>query len=984
MTLLETERLVRKISELLRQGGSPELAPKLAGDFAAGCHAANLRVQQCEAMIRAGDRPQAIQLAEASPHLLDLLAVLEFPGAEEWRVYCQQNSLPVPDRMDARAVQTLNDCYAQGITTGHPLYAAYRGAVLHRNDEEALQTLRSITRLNPADANAAAELARLDAKVLAVKVEHLAGSLAGVEPALLVAEIEAIEAFGFKQKPDADVWRQAQAVRCEFLLAETARLQSTSRWQEALAKLDFIHRLIEDVKVPLPVAARQQLDTLEAWARGEQAKDEKEREFQSLLSRLHQQIQQSEEKDTSARYVELPELRDDFEALHKVWRSLTDFTRPIPEAAAFSFRKRAALLESEIARRTAIHRRLIVAGAVLVLVIGATLVWLALGRMKAHALTRQLQAAITQRQVRAVDKLLEQAHREKRGEAGVVAAGETFAAREHALLANFDAACDQLPRQFTGEPDAARLAVLAGQLAQAREALEALAPDLKTEREPRLQVYEKKWQGYLTDCGAVVNRLLEQWISAAEKQGGELDYRSPLDQAARQLAALSDGLQKIQDRETGFGKHLSLRGDLLERTAAVRGKYAAYDGELKKIDEGMAAIRKARTFSEYSGGIKLVSSSEFSGAPAALAASAIQSLDLGDETTLQFLLAATNASTWAYLKKPGTAGFIPEVVMPAERKMLQDLESDPAVNAAHRHYRLWLDREGNNKVDWITVDALDDSTGWKKIKAWTRSDSATSASFQDHDYGCFDGLYKLSPAQPVYRLEQLDVPDETAPFHSVGLEKVWPGGETYAKPMLEVLDSLKASPEGSPLFRAWLFLRLAEVMKLQPNAWGWTSCPAARAQEAQIRALVGGSFDSGDWFVPAKVNACAQKLDRFFASVKPVSDARQAQGLLALARSLAKSGLQYAGYVGLDGKPNFTEIVAAGEVFGYSAARRQPVLLPSRIETRLALNEPAMPLSPLFILDRPLHDYLADAGVNPGDASFRGVLPPLFPEPAQP
>src|SRR6266542_4473143 len=198
MTLLETERLIRKMSELLQQGGNPDIAPKLAGDYATACHAANLRLQQCEAMIKASDRHQAIQLAETAPNLLDLITLLEFRSADDWRGFCQQNALPVAERIDARSVHALNDCYAQGITTDHLLYAAYRKAVLNRNDEEALQALQSIARLNPTDANAASELARLDAKVLAARLEHLAGMLSGSEPALIVAAIEAIEAFGFK------------------------------------------------------------------------------------------------------------------------------------------------------------------------------------------------------------------------------------------------------------------------------------------------------------------------------------------------------------------------------------------------------------------------------------------------------------------------------------------------------------------------------------------------------------------------------------------------------------------------------------------------------------------------------------------------------------------------------------------------------------------------------------------------------------------
>jgi hypothetical protein len=215
------------------------------------------------------------------------------------------------------------------------------------------------------------------------------------------------------------------------------------------------------------------------------------------------------------------------------------------------------------------------------------------------------------------------------------------------------------------------------------------------------------------------------------------------------------------------------------------------------------------------------------------------------------------------------------------------------------------------------------------------------------------------------------------------LEKVW-SGDSYSKRLLEVLDSIKDSGEGSPLFRAYLFLRLVDLMNLQPDAWGLTFCPEARMHESQIKSIVGGQLDSGDWFVAGKVNSCGEKLEQFFASIKSVSYTKQADGLLTLARSASKSGLQYVGFVGLDGKPNFIENSISGEVFGYSAVRKQPVLLAAKIEAGQPLKEQAMPLSPLFALDSPSKEYLTQAGVNPSDASFRGALPPLFQDTVQP
>jgi hypothetical protein len=354
----------------------------------------------------------------------------------------------------------------------------------------------------------------------------------------------------------------------------------------------------------------------------------------------------------------------------------------------------------------------------------------------------------------------------------------------------------------------------------------------------------------------------------------------------------------------------------------------------------------------------------------------VQSLKVSDETTLRILLGATNAGDWACLGRE-TGRFVPETVMPAERLILQQLNNDPAISSNHRRYHLWLDPDGTQTLDWITVGPFYNMLGWKRIKAWSPSRFPTIVQFQDRDYGFFDGQYRLSPTQLVYRVEDLGNLQETAAFYSVGLEKVLSGNNSYAIPLLEVLDSIKDSHAGSPLFRAWLFLRLTDLMKCQPAAWGLDFCPAARADQVQIEKITGGPLDSGDWFVPARVNSYGEKLEQFFDSKKSVSYAKQAAGLFALSRAVAQSGLRYAGFVGLDGKPNFVGSSAPREIWGYNSSHSQPVLLAMKAGAS-SFREPAMPLSPLFALERPRKEFLADVGVNPEDPCFKDVLPPLF------
>ena len=98
--------------------------------------------------------------------------------------------------------------------------------------------------------------------------------------------------------------------------------------------------------------------------------------------------------------------------------------------------------------------------------------------------------------------------------------------------------------------------------------------------------------------------------------------------------------------------------------------------------------------------------------------------------------------------------------MPAERDYFQRLFDDPAVNASHLHYRLWLDTGNTKSVDWITAGLMSESEGWKKIRAWTAAANADSATFDDHEYGSFSGQLKLTPTQPIYRLETIAEPTD--------------------------------------------------------------------------------------------------------------------------------------------------------------------------------------------------------------------------------
>src|SRR5665213_3719998 len=94
MTLNQAERMARKIGELVGHATPDAQAARFAQDYADLSRAANRRLEQCALMIEAGQSLQALQLAETPPPLLDLITVLSFRQAAEWRAYCQAHQLP--------------------------------------------------------------------------------------------------------------------------------------------------------------------------------------------------------------------------------------------------------------------------------------------------------------------------------------------------------------------------------------------------------------------------------------------------------------------------------------------------------------------------------------------------------------------------------------------------------------------------------------------------------------------------------------------------------------------------------------------------------------------------------------------------------------------------------------------------------------------------------------------------------------------------
>jgi hypothetical protein len=339
---------------------------------------------------------------------------------------------------------------------------------------------------------------------------------------------------------------------------------------------------------------------------------------------------------------------------------------------------------------------------------------------------------------------------------------------------------------------------------------------------------------------------------------------------------------------------------------------------------------------------------------------------------------------WNYFTTLAQSDFVPKSVLSAERDLYHQLKSDPHISSAAYRYRFSLELGGQKPTEWITLGKMTGTdNGWTEILAYHLSDMPGECRFQRTRYRFLEGDYSLSPSQRMYDLKQVEECKETAVFFSLALDRAMMSGdeERWLSPLLRRLDGVNQSREGSPLFRAYLFLTLVGLMELQPEESGLWFAPAAREHKALLVGLGASEIRSGDWYAPLRIEKFSKKLEDFFESTKDASYWKQAVAIASASRKAFSSGFIYAGYVEPDGRPVVTLETTPVELWGYNAAARSPALLFLLAKGQLTEVQKATALSPLFTLKEPRAGLLANTGIDPQAPLFDKQLPPLFAPP---
>src|SRR3954471_2216372 len=116
--------------------------------YATLCAEANERLRQCNTLLQRGLRGEAINLAEATPNLLDLVAALDLPDPEGWAEFCQRTDRPVPPPLQIDRASQLNDAYGQDQPVEQLFSRHRRLALSHAPIGRRLDVMRQIAQMD--------------------------------------------------------------------------------------------------------------------------------------------------------------------------------------------------------------------------------------------------------------------------------------------------------------------------------------------------------------------------------------------------------------------------------------------------------------------------------------------------------------------------------------------------------------------------------------------------------------------------------------------------------------------------------------------------------------------------------------------------------------------------------------------------------------------------------------------------------------------
>ena len=996
-----------KISDiLLRAPGDLGTLSAVASDYADLCRKLNARLEQLREVLDSGDERQALLMAETYPPVIDEAQALCFPKLHLWRSMCLANEIPIGPDIRTNVVQQLNVIYAKGISSSHAIYKEFRTACLERDDDRALTLARAIEKLNPGDTNAKSGRERLEKKVFSNRIALLSDALSSGEEAAILKALAFVESLGLPDRESVSSEaikarevrlvvdaRMAAAKVADFSMQIVAA-QSTGEWTRVREMIARVEALVAEHRLTLTPDQTSVLSSGRGFFAVQQAAAVKRMQFQDALKAMlaHSEIVESKIQARGA--VKTPELHALLADLSRHWQTVEAFTMEVDPEVIQRVSKQVEILRAEIAR---LQKRRVVTISVSVLsavVVVSLTGWYLLELSHAKEAAAQIRAETAKGHVAAAERLvhvaeaqnlpmysgslvsaIEEAHAFQREAAASVKLADQHLAQFETLVGNED-----FP---AGPADAStRFDALEKELAR-------LPDENQTPFKVRMQNARELFSAWLTkeaekNCSQLAVRLAayeDKIKPSLEKEQSLSDFRNSL---AGALAEAGEWKKAASIPHPAFELPPELSGRLEAATARLTFLKAGLDA----CDSAIADMSKAQDLEQFKAALTKLGESDLTFlSDIAVARVAVPVQPTTDEVIAP-LLFPDDSTAWAACKNGGEAMELnPKALLPRENaaydKLLNDSNSDKIYQASIKgkpnriiytvNKGLSVSSSGGG-LSFYSGKIFDPQFDGNAVNFINRS--LSSSSYDDRELATKVEDIRLSSFSTIYAAmsPRTFMMDNGDIVHSV-----W-----------EMLDRATGAEAKSPAYMAYVLQRIEEILAVRPYAWGLHFSPGARAFLASFKELGGGDrVLSGAWMLPDKCQAMDKKFSRIFS--KPTFFNKEAVFNQALTTATKIIGMEFAGYVGVDGIPVLANRISPPEsLFGLSGSieEHQPLRIFVRQEDGYKPLGKPLPFTPLlrFAGDRKasLKNALKVSGLAETNAPvspplFSGLLTPQFP-----
>ncbi len=992
--LVQLERLVRRIANALRNGEMPAGLSPLAQQYAEACREASHRLLQCETIIRNGDIGQAIQLAEVSPSLLDVITVLAFGDATKWRGFCKNNDLEIADEFDERCVRRLNECYGKGLQPDSPLYGRYRSAILRKNEQRAFGVLRSIVRVNPSDLSAAEELKRLDGKIFRQYMDRISDAISAGEPTAVTASVEEIESMGFQSKPPPEIWTKAQTIRCSVLSENLNALKTQGDWIGANSACSEIETICEDNGLDPVSICDGRIARVRAWLNNKESAERQEATHRERLVALRREIRSLDSKEselTELTELEIYDLKTSLE--EKVNGLLGTGYKPPNEISRAVVNWRDALEKQRrtFQKRERRKRIMKVSSIVVMAIIGVFAITgylqISGSRETLLKLRRDLNLTsgrklIDQTESKAAHRLFGFLLKDE------LAEWQKLVSLDEANNRNYATSFQALDALMKDEIDVAKLSGALDQCVALSNRFAALVPEIQRQKQIEYENLERQvLRAHERLAGSAVTEL-EASVQELRKLIDVVMYSMPVPDFERCLGKLEVKLRETDRLRKLLPESISIPSSVDEQLATITTGARLRRTEFDSVTRELQNLRTAADLTGFYSTIKQLGLSPMIGVPEVISARAVSENPVSMGSLLIVTLFNNSKEMFEFARTNAGSGFLPMDLTDNEAEAYSLLRNSEAIGATHDKYRLFLNAAKTSFIDWLSNGTLDinrNARGWWKVKVFTLTDTnASRFAFDETQYGVLGGYYYMNSdrKQLVYSVEHVGKANETAAFFELGLHQLFaPAGNQFNQPLIRILDRLKNTNVGHPLFRAFVYLKLTDMMKERPAEWGLAFAPSVFNDIKLLKQAVGKQIQSGEWYLARNRDSASFEIEAVFTGMREVSYEKQATGLLNVYSHCVRDGFEYIGFLSEERQPviNGDTSIPKGEpIWGLNATTTPAVAFYSGMESRERVASPILRLSPLFRFRGKRSSIIKSTGIDLRQPEFSVHLPSLL------